>query len=231
MKPIHYIKEVKKSQAFKDFMAEDPGAYLCSLFFMVDFNERNKEVHVDFYSPKSKKIVSFKLGNRIERIPDKDAMTMVHKKFVPKPLSEQIKMDLDALKPALTDEMRNREMTYEIEKILAFLNVADDRVMWNCTGFLKGLGLLQAHIEDSSQSVLFMDKKSLFDMIKFTGAPGMGMPGMPQPGSGPELGGDGGNIKVVSAAGLAAELKKEKAAAKQEEKATKKNGEGKKKES
>jgi len=227
MKASHYIKEVKKSQAFKDFIIEDPQAYLCSLFFLIDFNERHNETQVDFYSPKEKKIVSFKVGKGIERIPlNKKVETLTHKKFVPKPLKENIRMDIDAIKPTLTDEMRNRDMTYEIEKLLAFINVADDRVMWNCTGFLKGLGLLQAHIEDSSESVLFMDKKSLFDMIKFTGAgPGM-PPGIGQPGVG-GLGDAGQNIKVLSAADLAAELQKEKAAAKQTEKPEKqpkKNG-------
>ena len=76
-------------------------------------------------------------------------------------------MDIDAIKPTLLDEMHNRGMTYEIEKVLAFLNITDERALWNCTGFLKGLGLVQAHVEDSSESVLFMEKKSLFDILKF----------------------------------------------------------------
>ncbi len=240
MKAAHYIKEVKKSRAFKDFAAEDSGAYLCSLFFIRDFNGPQNETQVDFYSPKAKNIVSFKVGKGIERIPvPKKAFTITHKKFVPKPLNENIKMDLDALKPTLMDEMHNRDMTYEIEKILAILNVMDNRAVWNCTSFLKGLGLLQAHVEDQSQSVLFMEKKSLLDMMRFTGAQGAGMPGMsgmgglPGMGGAGELGEGGGSIKVMSPQDLAAELQKEKAAAKQAEKAekpTKKNNTEKKKE-
>ena len=219
MKAAHYIKEVKKSQAFKDFIKESPDAYLCSLFFIRDFNGPQNETQVDFYSPQKKEIISFKVGKGVERIPvPKKAFTITHKKFVPKPLNENIKMDLDALKPTLVDEMHNRDMTYEIEKILAVLNIADDRAIWNCTGFLKGLGLLQAHVEDQSQSVLFMEKHSLMDMIRFPGGgmPGMGgQPGMGQPGLG-GMGGDGGeSIKVMSPADLATELQKEKAAAKQ----------------
>ncbi len=219
MKASHYIKEVKKSQAFKEFIKEDPEAYVCSLFFIRDFNGPQNETQVDFYSPKNKNIVSFKIGNGIERIPAaKKAETITHKKIIPKPLSESIKMDLDELKPTLVDEMRNRDMTYEIEKILAVLNVADDRPIWNCTGFLKGLGLLQAHIEDESASVLFMEKHSLMDMIRLPsgGMPGMGMPGSEQPAGPGE-----GSVQILSPADLAAELQKAKVAAKEAEKAGK----------
>ena len=72
------------------------------------------------------------------------------------------------MEPTLTDEMHNRGMTYSIEKILAFVNVTDGEVIWNCTAFLKGLGLLMAHVEDKTGTVLFMEKKSFFDIIRFS---------------------------------------------------------------
>lgn len=175
MKPAHYIEKVKKSPEYKLLMEEDPKAYLCSVFFLRDFDEGNNETQVDFYSPAKKNIVSFKVDRKVERVANKKPQTITHKKFVPQPLPESIRMDVDAMKPTLLDEMHNRDMTYEIEKLLLFLNITDGRPVWNCTGFLKGLGLVQAHVEDQSQSVLFMEKKSLFDFIKFAG----GAPGMP----------------------------------------------------
>jgi hypothetical protein len=169
MKASHYIKKVKESKEFKGFIKENPGAYLCSLFFIRDFTEKKNETQVDFYSPKKKIIFSFKVNGKVEKAPNKKAETMAHKKFIPKPLIENTKMDIDEMKDTLTDEMHNREMAYEIEKVLAFLNMVDDKPVWNCTGFLRGLGLLQTHVDDETNSVLFMEKKSLFDMIKFTG--------------------------------------------------------------
>lgn len=169
MRPEHYIKKVKTSEAFKRLAQEDPKAYLCSMFLVRDFTEKKDETQVDFYSPKRKKIVSFKVERKVEEAPDKKAETINHKKFVPKPLSEDIKMDIDELKPVLEDEMHNREMVYEIEKILAFLNTVEGKPVWSCTGFLRGLGLLQAHLDDETASVLFMDKKSFFDLLRFTG--------------------------------------------------------------
>lgn len=180
MKPSHYIEQVKKSSAYKLLMEEDPKAYLCSIFFLRDFDEGNNETQVDFYSPLKKHIVSFKIDKKIEKVENKHAKTLTSKKFIPQPLPENVKMDVDEMKSTLLDEMHNRDMTYEIEKVLAFLNMTDGEAVWNCTGFLKGLGLVQAHIEDKSASVLFMEKKSLFDLIKFAGgAPGM--PGMAAP--------------------------------------------------
>ncbi len=172
MKVSHYIKRVKESEEFKKFKKEDPKAYLCSLFFIRDFTEKKNETQVDFYSPKKKAIVSFKVDGKVEKTSNKKAETMTHKKFIPKPLDEKIKMDIDEMKDTLMDEMHNREMTYEVEKILAFLNMVENKPVWNCTGFLKGLGILQTHVDDETNTVLFMEKKSFFDMIRFTGKQG-----------------------------------------------------------
>lgn len=224
MKASHYVSQVKKSGVFKDFMKEAPDAYLCSLFFIRDFNGPQNETQVDFYSPKSKHIISFKIGAKgIERLPQpKKAETITHKKIIPKELKESVKLDLDKLKPTLVDEMRNRDMTYEIEKMLIVLNVPEDRPIWNCTGFLKGLGLLQAHVEDVSNSVLFMEKKSLMDMMRFAGGAGglPGLPGMPAEPANPLTAGTG-NIKIMSPQELAAALQKAKAAARESEKTDK----------
>ena len=169
MKSTAYIKKVKESLSFKEFMKEDPKAFLCSLFFTRDFSEKRSETQVDFYSPKQKMIISFKVDKKVERAPlAKKAETLTHKKFIPKPLNENIKMDVDEIVPTLIDEMHNRGMTYQIEKILAFVNITDGEVIWNCTAFLKGLGLILAHVEDKSNTVLFMEKKSFFDLLSFT---------------------------------------------------------------
>lgn len=193
MKAQHYIKKVKESKEFKDFIKSDSKAYLCSVFFVRDFTEGKNETQVDFYSPKKKKIISFNAEGKIEKALDKTAKTLGNKKFIPKELKEMTKIDIDEIKSTLQDEMHNRDMAYTIEKVLAFLTTMDDKPIWNCTGFLAGLGLLQAHVDDETNTVLFMDKKSLFDMIKFTG---QGMAG--GLGAGPGLpGADGaGNVPV-----------------------------------
>jgi len=166
MKLSHYISKVKKSGDFKKFIKEDPKAYLCSVFFIRDFSGKHNETSVDFYSPKIKKIVSFKVDGKIQKIPIyKKAETIKHKKFIPKKLGK-IKLDVDTLKLIILDEMHNRNFTDEIKKILIVLQNQDDRDVWNCTCFLSGLALLYCHVEDSSRSVLFMERQSFLDMMK-----------------------------------------------------------------
>ena len=61
-------------------MKEDPKAYLCSLFFTRDFVEKRDDTQVDFYSPKTKMIISFKVGKEVERAPlGKKAETLTQK--------------------------------------------------------------------------------------------------------------------------------------------------------
>ena len=208
MKPLEYVKKVKASKEFKAFMKEDPKAYLCSLFFTRDFTEKRNDNQVDFYSPKIKMIVSFKVDKSVERSPlGKKAETLTHKKFTPKPLKDAIKMDVDELEPTLTDEMHNRGMTYTIEKILAFVNVTDGELIWNCTAFLKGLGLLQAHVEDKTGTVLFMDKKSFFDLLRFTKG---GASSVPAETGAESSKGQPGQIKIIDLNKKDDSVKKEK---------------------
>lgn len=172
MKTQHYLEKLEKSEDFKKFIKSDPKAYLCSIFFVRDFEENHNETQIDFYSPKTKKITSFKVDGKVEKSPlDKKAETLLHKIFVPTKIEPDIKLEIDKIKPIIMDDMHNRGLTDTINKVLVILQNIDDRNIWNCTCFLKGMGLLQAHVEDSSASVLFMDKKSFFDMIKFVGKP------------------------------------------------------------
>ena len=173
MKIEHYLKKLEKAEDFKKFKKEDSKSYLCSVFFVRDFKDKHNETHIDFYSPKTKKIVSFKADGKIERIPiDKKAETIAHKKFIPPTLTKEIILEIEKIRPIVLDEMHNRGLTDDIQKILVILQNLDDRDVWNCTCFLNGMGLLQTHVEDKSESVLFMEKRSLFDMIKFLGNSG-----------------------------------------------------------
>lgn len=167
MKINKYVTKVKKSNDFKKFIKENPKAYLCSLFFVRDFSGNHNETFIDFYSPKIKKIISFKADGKVQKIPiHKKAETLEHKKFVPKKLGKKMKLDIDILKQIILDEMHNRNFTDEIKKILVVLQNHDDRDIWNCTCFLNSLALLYCHVEDMSESVLFMERQSFFDIMK-----------------------------------------------------------------
>ena len=173
MKTVQYIRKVKKSQQFRDFLGENPEAYLCSLFFTRDFLEKKDETNIDFYSPEKGNIIIFKLNEatgEVERAENKTAESLTQKNFVPGKLSQQIKQDIDGMKAIILKEMQKQKIENELQKILVSLtNSEEGKPVWNITGLLKGLGLLQARIEDRTGNVLSMEKRSFFDMLRFTG--------------------------------------------------------------
>jgi hypothetical protein len=165
-----YIKKVRESGHFKQFQKEDKKSYLCSIFFVRDFLEKKDETQVDFYSPAKKKIINFKITPEgIEKPEDKISETISHKEIIPEKLSENIKIDIDEIKGILEKEMKKKEIPNEIQKVLVYLSENNGKIVWNCTGFLKGLAMLNAVIEDSTSKAISIEKKSFFDMINFIG--------------------------------------------------------------
>jgi hypothetical protein len=166
MKPEEYLKQVEGSEDFKSFKQEDPKSYFCSAFFVRDFEGTHNENQIDYYSPKSKKIFVFKI-DEVTKImhSSSESVDINKKKLVPKEIKEKVKMDIDQIPGIILDEMHNKGLTDKIKKIIVVLQHHEGRAVWNCTCFLDGMGLLQTHIEDKSETVLFMDKRSFFDMI------------------------------------------------------------------
>lgn len=169
-----FIKKINGSVQFKEFIKEDPTAYLCSFFFVRDFLEKKDQTQVDFYSPKKENIFSLKIeeNGNIENAENKTAETISHKRLVPEKIQKKIKLKIDDLKPLLEKEMKKEGINNDLQKILVYLVSVNGNILWNCTGFLKGLAILQAIIEDKTGKVASIQKKSFFDMLKFIGKPG-----------------------------------------------------------
>lgn len=72
-----YLEKLYSSAIFKNFMKESPKAYLCSGFFTIDKEGKDNQIHVDFYIPDTKKMFSFRLEKKIEKIP----VEVIKKKF------------------------------------------------------------------------------------------------------------------------------------------------------
>lgn len=161
-----FFEKVKSCDDYRKFTFENPQAYLCTGFFVLDFQGGKNQSSVDFYNPPNKKMTSFKFEDKIIAVPLDIPPEMIDVNIVPEKLQGEPKIELEELKGILIDEMHNRGMTYEIQKIIVILQYFDGRLIWNCTALLSGLALLKTHIEDSTKSVLLMEKSSFFDFIK-----------------------------------------------------------------
>ncbi len=175
MKIAPYVEKLNSSREFRQFQTDNPDSFMVAGFFVLDL-EMGQNLHqIDYYIPSKKKFAAFTLDKQVQL----QLLGSMSKK-APEKLDIKTKIDLDAIKGILEDEMKNRSMTEEIKKIIAVIQNIDGKKIWNVNCVLSGMEILRAHIEDESKSVLKMEKVSLVDIMKhIPGMPGMQMPGMP----------------------------------------------------
>jgi len=162
MKIQPFIEELEGSKEFKEFEERYKDSFLVAGFFILDY-ETGQNVHqIDYYLPSEKKVAAFTLGQ--EEIVLQILQTMNEK--VPEKLSLETNIDLDTIKGILEDEMKNRNITEEIRKIIAVIQTTEGKKVWNINCILTGMELLKAHIDDNSKTVLKMEKSSMMDYIK-----------------------------------------------------------------
>lgn len=161
MKLAPYVEKLNGSQEFKDFTKKNNDAFMMAGFFILDL-ESGKNLHqIDYYVPSKKKVAAFTLDKGVT-FQLLDSMS----KKKPEKLEIKTQIDLDALHGILEDEMKNRSITEEVKKIIAVLQTIDGKKIWNINCLLSGMGILRAHIEDDSKSVLKMEKASILDYVK-----------------------------------------------------------------
>lgn len=160
MKFNHYQERVEASKEFKDFSKQHKKAYLGAGFFILDFEAGKNSHQLDYVLPNGK-IATFILDDGIKMKISEQAI----KKTLDK-IPQKVKTDLEALRGIVHDEMRNRNVTDEIRKIIAVLHILDNKLVWNLQCILNGLSILNVHVDDSDQTVLKFEKYSLMDVMK-----------------------------------------------------------------
>ena len=185
MKIKPYVNKLHNSKEYKDFTRKHSDAFVIAGFFILDL-ENKKNIHqIDYYVPSSKKVAAFTLDGGVTL----QMLALMNSK-VPEKLDITTKVDLDALHGILEDEMKNRNITDEVKKIIAVLQSVDGKKVWNLNCVLTGMGILRAHVDDDSRTVLKMEKASIMDYLKkvnpkeLQGAMGLGG-GQPQEGQMP----------------------------------------------
>lgn len=161
MKLQPYLNKLASSKEFKDFSVKYPEAFPMAGFFVLDLQSGESVHQIDYYIPKQNKVAAFTLG----KSPDLKIMEGISK-VVPERLDSNANTDIDALEGILEDEMHNRSMTEEIKKIIAILQTIKGKRVWNLNCVLSGMEILRAHVDDSNQTVLKMEKVSIMKLIQ-----------------------------------------------------------------
>ena len=164
MKFSHYVERVEKSEEFKKFKKENPDAFLCAGFFVLDYETARNQHHLDYYLPKKKKIATFILDDKIEIRIGEPLKAKDKKKIIV--LEPESRLDLDMLKGIVEDEMKNHTVTGEINKIISVFIMMDKRKVWSLNCILSGLNIVNMHVDDASDTILKFEKVGMMDLIK-----------------------------------------------------------------
>jgi hypothetical protein len=158
-----YLEKLNASQQFKEFMKENPDAFLCSGFFSIDKQNAdggNSQQHLDYYVPSLKKMFSFKLEDECKMIPLEGPSESVEK------VSENADFNFEEVEKLIVESMKENNVDNKLQKIFLSLQAKDKKNFLICTVFVSSLALVRVDIDPEKMEVISFDKKSFFDMIK-----------------------------------------------------------------
>jgi hypothetical protein len=161
MKFQFYYEKLINSKEYQKFKKENPDAYPCSGFFVLDREKGNDAVHFDFWLPKYEKMYSFKINGPIEFVNVENYDKRPFEK-----LSMNYKFDLNDYEKMILKEMAEQTIKGRIQKLLFSLQKLDGKDYLITTAFLSNMGLLKINIDIAKNKITNFEKKSFFDMIK-----------------------------------------------------------------
>jgi len=157
-----YLEKLHDSEIFKKFIKENPDAFLCSGFFVIDKTgkEGNKQ-HFDYYVPGIKKMFSFKMEPEIEKVP----IEMFEDK-IPEKILINYDFDFQDIEKKIIREIEKKGIRTEIQKILLSLQKINEKDFLVGTVFIFALGMIKINISLPDKKIVNFEKKSFFDMLK-----------------------------------------------------------------
>jgi hypothetical protein len=158
------LEKLESSREYEQFKKENPNAYLCSGFFIIDLETKGAEnkYHFDFYIPSSKKTFSFEMEGGIKLVP----LELREDEKVMGKIEMKDNFDFDNLQEMILKEMELKEIKNKIQKMLFSLQNKNGKDILIGTMFLSGLGLANMSIDIAENKITDFEKKSLFDMMK-----------------------------------------------------------------
>ena len=161
MKIQPLIEKLETSEAYKKFKEDNKDSFLVAGFFVLDYETGKNINQIDYFIPSQKKVAAFTMS---EEIAVQILETMNEK--IPEKLPIQTNVDLDSIKGILEDEMKNRNITEELKKVIAVIQTLEGKKVWVLNCIMSGMEILKAHIDDKSKTILKMETSSVLEYIK-----------------------------------------------------------------
>jgi hypothetical protein len=156
-----YVEKLKASDSYKEFIEKNPEAFVCSGFFIIDKEGNDNQQHFDYWIPKDKSMVSFKLEANCEIAP----IQMIDDK-VPEQISLDLDFDFKEIERLIEDKKEQEGLRKKIQKYLFSLQKKDNKHYLIGTVFISMLGMLKVQIDLEKKEIVEFEKKSFFDIMK-----------------------------------------------------------------
>ena len=156
-----YREKLESLDDFRKFREENPEAFLCSGFFVIDKEGNDNKQHFDFFVPETGKMFSFQLEEE-KMVP----LENHGENFVPGEISEEVEFDLDWVEEKILDEMSRKEVKNRMQKLIFSLQKTEGGNFLLGTVFLTGFGMLKVNVNLDKREITDFQKSSFFDMVK-----------------------------------------------------------------
>ena len=156
-----YIEKLHDSDSFKKFIKENPDAFLCSCFFVIDLEGNQEKQHFDFFIPKDKKVFSFQLEKLCELVP----VEVFDDKSLNK-ISFDHDFEFKNIEDLIVSKMRQAGIKNKIQKMLFSLQNKNGKDFLIGTVFISMMGMLKVIIDLDSMRITEFEKKSFLDIMK-----------------------------------------------------------------
>jgi hypothetical protein len=81
-------------------------------------------------------------------------------------IDEKIKIDLNDVQKIAEKEIEKNKIASKLNKIIAILQMHDEKQIWNVTCIFSSLAMLRLHIDAFSGKILKSEKASMFDFVQ-----------------------------------------------------------------
>lgn len=156
----YYLEQLKKSKDFLQFIKENPTAYLCSGFFIIDKQENDNKQHLDFFVSGQEKIFSFQIEGDGKMV-TLDSLD----KRIPEKIIINFNLDFEDIQDRIMEKMRQQEINNRVQKFILSMQKIEGKNFLTGTVFLSMFGLLKVVINLDENKITDFQKKSFFDMI------------------------------------------------------------------
>lgn len=160
------LKNLEKSEAFKDFRKENKDAFLCAAFLIMNIKQGNSENSLDFRDNRT--IFSFKLAEK-EVILQKEEIISNQKPLerIDEKNLGKLKTDAEDLQKIVEKEMTANKITGSLDEIIAVLQSEEDgkALVWALTCICESFTILSIKIDALSGKILKFEKKNLLDFV------------------------------------------------------------------